>query len=330
MLLAVLALGCAEERRTVVEELPSPAGAGAAEPFLSAVRDGVLLSWLEPVAGTDRTALRFAMHRNGAWSAPRTVVERNDLFVNWADFPSVVEDAKGALFAHWLQKSGAGKYAYDVRMAVSADGGATWGTPFLLSRDGTEGDRRAGGGHGHAGRAALAGARVQLRLRGQVAARVDCRVADGHVAAVAGHLPPVEPRRADAAVRQRGQRRIHARPRATAWFTAANGQPRVYAAFDGGEAIAVDDGKPVGRVDIALLDDASALVTWLEQTPSGAEIRARRIRRGGKPDASLKIADSSSARSSGFPRMARKEDAVWLAWRGKEGVQVARVSGAME
>jgi len=60
-----------------VETLPSPAGAGAAEPFLFATNDGVLLSWLEPVSGTDRTALRFARYRAGQWTEPRTIVERN-------------------------------------------------------------------------------------------------------------------------------------------------------------------------------------------------------------------------------------------------------------
>src|SRR5215212_7512062 len=126
----------AEVAKAGVAEFPSPAGVGAAEPFLFATRDGVLLSWLEPVAGSDRTALRFSRYRDGRWSAPRTIVERNDLFVNWADFPSIVEDANGALFAHWLQKSGGDTYSYDIRMSVSRDGGATWREPFLLNGDG--------------------------------------------------------------------------------------------------------------------------------------------------------------------------------------------------
>jgi hypothetical protein len=136
--LAVLLLRCSEGAKPMITELPSPAGIGAAEPFLHATRDGVLLSWLEPVAGSDRAALRFSRYSEGQWSAPRTIVERNDLFVNWADFPSIVEDAKGALFAHWLQKSSAGTYSYDVQMATSTDGGATWGQPFLLNRDGKQ------------------------------------------------------------------------------------------------------------------------------------------------------------------------------------------------
>ena len=36
----------------------------------------------------------------------------------------------------WLEKSGSGTYAYDVRMATSKDGGRTWSKPFLLNRDG--------------------------------------------------------------------------------------------------------------------------------------------------------------------------------------------------
>ena len=129
----VMTLHCAP-RQIAFEEVATPTGSGAAEPFLSTTSDGVMLSWLEPVAQTDRVALRMARNRNGRWSSPATLIERNDLFVNWADFPSVIEDARGALFAHWLQKSGGGKYAYDVGMAVAADG-TRWSGPFLLNRD---------------------------------------------------------------------------------------------------------------------------------------------------------------------------------------------------
>ena len=121
----------------VVEAIESPAQRGSAEPFLYGTQDGVLLSWLEPV-GDKTHALKFARMQNGRWSSPRTIVQRDDLFVNWADFPSIVEDAKGTLFVHWLQKSGSGTYAYDVRMATSTDGGTTWSEPFLLNRDGMQ------------------------------------------------------------------------------------------------------------------------------------------------------------------------------------------------
>lgn len=111
-----------------VEADSSPADVGAAEPNLSVTADGrVLLSWLAPAADST-TALRFAVRDpGGAWSAPREVIRRKDLFVNWADFPSVVPLADGRLLAHWLQRNGEGRYAYDVRLSESRDDGANWG-----------------------------------------------------------------------------------------------------------------------------------------------------------------------------------------------------------
>ncbi len=61
-----------------------PAPVGAAEPFLFATRDVVLLSWLEPRG--DRFALRFSRYVDKEWSAPRTIVERGDLFVTGRTF----------------------------------------------------------------------------------------------------------------------------------------------------------------------------------------------------------------------------------------------------
>lgn len=133
LIVLVLLTACAAgerdgTRRLRVEPLPSPTGPGAAEPNLAVAADGrVLLSWLEPAADST-VALRLATRgADGAWSAPVEVMRRSDFFVNWADFPSVVGLADGRLLAHWLQRNGSGKYAYDVRLAESRDGGVTWG-----------------------------------------------------------------------------------------------------------------------------------------------------------------------------------------------------------
>ncbi len=106
----------------------SPTESGAGEPNLSVTADGrALLSWLVP-ADNSTTALRFSTRdAAGTWAAPQEIIRRNDLFVNWADFPSVVSLADGRLLAHWLQRNGEGRYAYDVRMAESRDGGLNWG-----------------------------------------------------------------------------------------------------------------------------------------------------------------------------------------------------------
>ena len=108
---------------------------------------------------------------------------------------------------------------------------------------------------------------------------------------------------------------------AVAWFTAAPPSPRVQLAFskDGGatfeKAVPVDTGKPLGRVDLALDANGDALVSWLAlQGKSGASVRLRRLTPGGKAGAPVTIAGTSSARSSGFPRMALSGSELYIAW----------------
>lgn len=56
----------------------------------------------------------------------------------------------------------------------------------------------------------------------------------------------------------------------TAWFTAAQEKGRAYAAFSDdsgvtfGKPVQIDDGKPIIRLNVLLLDEETALVTWLE------------------------------------------------------------------
>jgi hypothetical protein len=109
---------------------------------------------------------------------------------------------------------------------------------------------------------------------------------------------------------------------AVAWFTGADKTSRVKRAFsdDAGETfgqpITVDDGNPAGRVDVLLLDDGGALVCWLEKLPEGGAVRVRRVSMGGKLDESITVAPSGTARSSGFPQMARTGGKLVFAWTG--------------
>ncbi len=357
----------------VVSDLGPPAAAGAAEPFVFAARDGLLLSWLEPVPATKDTALRFAVYRHGRWSEARTIVQRSDFFVNWADFPSIVEDAKGTLFAHWLQKSDQSVYAYDVRIATSKDGGLTWSAPVVLNRDGTKGEHGfvslaplPNGGVGATwldGRnmvpgkeegdmtlryatidaAGTIGSEVQLDDRTCECCTTGMAMVGGRPVIVYRDRSPEEVR--DIAVVRKTAtgwtkpRLIHAdgwkivgcpvngpqidahgKRVAAAWFTAASGHGRAYVAFsdDGGASfgnpVVIDDGTATGRVDIVMIDRDATLVTWLEQTATGAEIRARRLRRLATLEPSVKIADSTAARAAGFPRIAHIGHDVFFAW----------------
>jgi hypothetical protein len=137
----LLFLGCAPQEDAhgplVIDTMASPAGPGSGEPNLASAPDGrIYLSWLEPVDDSTH-ALRFSTLVGSRWSPPRTITQRPDFFVNWADFPSVIALSEQRLAAHWLQKSGTTKYAYEVRIAQSADGGRTWSTPVVPHRDGT-------------------------------------------------------------------------------------------------------------------------------------------------------------------------------------------------
>lgn len=107
---------------------------------------------------------------------------------------------------------------------------------------------------------------------------------------------------------------------AVAWFTAAKETPRVKVAFssDAGATFAspilVDEGSPVGRVDVLMLTDGSAIVSWLERTTKGGEVEVRRVKPDGSRDDATTVAESSAARVSGFPQMARSGNEIIFAW----------------
>ena len=118
-------------------DAPLAAAPGSGRAHLFADGDRVILSWTEPVDSL-RHALRFATWTGDAWSTPQTVIERDSLFVNWADFPSLLALDDGRLAAHLLVRSGAAPYAYDVHVTQSTDGGATWSNTLVPHTDGTQ------------------------------------------------------------------------------------------------------------------------------------------------------------------------------------------------
>lgn len=131
--LALAAAGCAAPDAGPVPLTSVPVEASfldpAGMPHLSPSVDGVLLSWWAPVEGGH--ALRTARwNPESGFGEVGEVVRGDGFFVNWADYPSVVEVAPGKWAAHWLQRVGPETFAYGVRVAVSQDGGATWSEPW--------------------------------------------------------------------------------------------------------------------------------------------------------------------------------------------------------
>lgn len=365
--------------------LTSPAAPGSGEPNLSTAPDGrVLLSWVEIVDSSH--ALRFAVLGDSGWSDPRTIAQGADWFVNWADFPSLIQLDDGTLAAHWLQRAGDGTYAYGVRIARSDDGGATWSAPVTPHRDSTAAEHGFvtlyDAGDGKVGAVWLDGRRYaagspEMTLRhatiaadGELGgeAELDARVCDCCQTSVAQTDNGIVAYYRDRSGREirdiaatalvdgawsqparvhADEWRINACPVngpqadargtdvALAWFTAPDDSARVNVAFsrDGGltfdAPIRVDDGAPAGRVDLLLLDDRSAVVSWLERVDGAAEIRLRRVAADGSRSAFSTVSRTSEQRASGFPRMTRSGSTIVLAWTAADDdvpqVETARI-----
>lgn len=106
------------------------------EPNLSKAIDGkIYLSWVE-YENDSLDILRFAKLEGNGWSDSREISRGNNWFVNWADFPSLINSTDNNLTAHWLQKSADGTYDYDVHISQSNDGGESWSSSIIPHNDG--------------------------------------------------------------------------------------------------------------------------------------------------------------------------------------------------
>jgi len=113
---------------------------------------------------------------------------------------------------------------------------------------------------------------------------------------------------------------------AVAWFTAADDRPTVKMAFsanagvDFSNPITIDDNKPSGRVDIALLGDDSAIVSWLRKNEQGQpEISARIVSAKSGAGQTITVAENSVSRSAGVPQMISNGEYLIFAWVAVSG-----------
>jgi hypothetical protein len=366
---------------SMLTTLPTPAAPGSAEPQLSVSSRGTLLSWIEQQGkiGT----LKFAERTTSGWTPSRAIASGSDWFINWADVPSVMRLANGTIVAHWLQKSGAGTYAYDVRLSHSSDDGRTWTAPVTPHSDGTQTEHgfaslvqmpgaglglvwldgratKSGAGHGAHGAGAMTlrfGA-FDRQWKQTAEMPVDDRVCDccPTAAAVTADGPIVVYRdRSDDEARDisvsrlidgvwsepvpvhRDNWRIQACPVngpaidargrdvVVAWFSAVGDQPKAFVAFstDAGRSfgppVRLDAGITLGRVDVALLPDGSAVAGYIEQEGQRSHFRIRRVRVDGAADAPITVAGLESGRASGYPRIAVNGSELTAAWVEREG-----------
>jgi hypothetical protein len=120
---------------------------------------------------------------------------------------------------------------------------------------------------------------------------------------------------------------------AVAWFTAANDKPKVQVALsaDGGKtfgpAVQVDDGNPLGRVDVAALDSGGAIVTWIENVANSGRVRAREVSATGEKSEAVTVAETSLGNSSGFPKIERSGNEFVFAWTDSDAGKVKTAVG---
>jgi hypothetical protein len=370
--------------------MEAPAGPGSGQPHLFAGPDErVGLSWIEPV-DSSRDAFQYAAFDGSSWSEPKTVATGTDWFVNWADVPSLRPLPDGRHVAHYLESSGPGVFAYDVRLTQATPDG-NWQPAVTPHRDGTptehgfvsllpwqddvlavwlDGRQMDPDAGGHGGgpmtlRSALLTPDGQIEQATLLDDRVcECcptsavRTAEGALVAYrnrsANEIRNIGLIRFDGtqwsdpyllhddgwqingcpvngpALAANGARVV------AAWFTAPDGSPRVQAAFSDnsgrrfGDPVVIDGNRPTGRVDVVLLDDGSALVSWIGQDEEGSALRVRHVQPDGTAGRPRTVATVSRSRATGMPRMVRAGDRVYWAWVGERGeasqVQVAHAA----
>lgn len=394
--LILLTTACGEKSgRTELSEAnvssqSSPAAPPSGEPHLFTDDAGTTyLSWIEKNDSVN--LFKFSKWNNSGWSEPSVIASGDNWFVNWADYPMIASNGKGDFIAHVLDKSGEGTYAYDVKVFMSADEGASWSEGFTLHEDGkqaehgfvsllpydgnffvawldgrntvTEGMENMAAHEGHHGAMSLRAAIVDTNGTKVSEWELDNRTCDccQTTAVMTTNGPVVVYRdRSDEEIRDIAVTRLIDKewtkpevvytdnwkiqgcpvngPRAAAagnnmviaWFAAPEGVQQVNVVFSGdggatfGKPVRVDDGKPVGRVDVAILDAKSAVVSWME----GATVKAVRVYADGTKETPVVVGSSTESRSGGFPQMTKSGDQLIFAWTDdqEERVKVASLS----
>lgn len=365
-----------------VEEITAVTTPGAHEPSLTSQNGALFLSWMEHEQGQTKVMMSSGSNHN--WTEPSIVHQSADLFVNWADFPSIVVYPDNTIAVHWLREIGASGYDYRIEIALSHDYGETWSEPVIPHGDrsfsqhgfvsllpiGSDNmaivwlDGRAYGKN--RGKATALPDAMQLRATtlssdarlgrdvaidmqtcsccqtsmaatrdGEVLAayrdRTEGEIRDIAVARLTkdGWQPPVR-------VHDDGWElagcpvngpaiSTHEDRVAVAWFTGADDVAAVHVAFsdDAGHSFAeparIDLGNPVGRVDVEMIEDGMAVVSWVEWTKGHEALMICQIKSETGCIAREVVAINTGGASMNFPKMARLGRDIYFAWTQPDG-----------
>jgi len=120
---------------------------------------------------------------------------------------------------------------------------------------------------------------------------------------------------------------------AVAWFTAGASDGEAFIAFsdDAGRTFSrplrVDDGACRGHLDVELLADGSAAVSWTESTEGHSQVKVRRVEQNGARSPAASVARVSGTE---YPRLAHGQGELLFTWseieNGHSRVRTARAS----
>ena len=364
-----------------------PAMVGAAGPRLTGGTDTtVVLSWMEP--DNPGWSLRYSLLDGDGWTEPATVVSGRELFVNWADLPSVMQVSGEHWAAHWLEMAGSLTYSYHVRVTQSFDGGNSWSVAVNPHSDKTPTEhgfvsmyrqddyvaaiwldgRKTGqepDGDPLTTGITLRGATITADgsvLDEQLIDELVCDCCQTDVLSLGQSAIALYRDRTQSEVRDIHIARQHDRQWqasgalnddgwqipgcpvngpslaaandivAATWFTMQDGTPSVRIRFsrDGaqtfGPVTEIAGKGAAGHVDSVLLDDGSAVVSWLQSTGAGlSDLRLQHVYPDGSPGKSLIARSGVLSRS--VPQLARTDNALVLVWTELSGDEKVIRSG---
>jgi len=107
---------------------------------------------------------------------------------------------------------------------------------------------------------------------------------------------------------------------AVVWFTGKNENPKVQIVFskNGGASfdvpIRIDSGVAIGRVDVLLISEKTAVVTWVENKDGATLIQTMKVNSNGSKGTPVTIPDTSEERASGFPQLEKIGDTIYVAF----------------
>lgn len=107
---------------------------------------------------------------------------------------------------------------------------------------------------------------------------------------------------------------------AVAWFTGAHETAVVNVAFSDDAGISFEDtaridlGRPVGRVDLEMLEDGTAIVSWVEWSDDGEALMLCRVQQGAGCTVREALAINTAGASINFPKLAKLDRDIYVVW----------------